>query len=582
MTTAQIHFELYVRVRQGDPWVLRAASETKTHVVESGEELIASGAIVAYRLTREAFDDESREFRSVTLVTRGADADIAGARAANSAIAREGEEKPQYVPICSRAEELYTPQARARISRLLGGWLTRKGVTLFELMHRADLAIALDSGQEGIQAIQRVAVAENQSNKRSVHKTMRELTEVVDLARARLKKDSAAKRIPVLTPENFAEQVMLFADAPDGPFLIAQGLAGVLAACGGWDDKLDRLLDLADSAFLAGDAKKLAMTLVQEPLAEIIASHVGLSEIIGREHDLGAQLAVLGRIVLGDRAKKLLATEPHLAELAPPLSGTARRLGDHLKLPDFAGARSAVVARMRKELASPKRLRPDDADQEIEVLRLLALMLAGVTENAAEQEEMLQAFCARSRTLLSSTFIEAFLAGRHDGVDQVKALLRLAENITGEENRIDAGTWLASTICALKFERDLLALDRAPSAKLAELAALQKSIARSGLPEGHRKRVLQRIGEVASQIEERGGLIAQIGRSDAPPVLRLIQLLRMACGETAPLGPAADRARAAAMKIMRTAETKQALASSPSRLETVRELLDAAAGGAAA
>ena len=237
---------------------------------------------------------------------------------------------------------------------------------------------------------------------------------------------------------------------------------------------------------------------------------------------------------------------------------------------------------MRKELASPKRLRPDDADQEIEVLRLLALMLAGVTENAAEQEEMLQAFCARSRTLLSSTFIEAFLAGRHDGVDQVKALLRLAENITGEENRIDAGTWLASTICALKFERDLLALDRAPSAKLAELAALQKSIARSGLPEGHRKRVLQRIGEVAGQIEERGGLIAQIGRSDAPPVLRLIQLLRMACGETAPLGPAADRARAAAMKIMRTAETKQALASSPSRLETVRELLDAAAGGAAA
>ena len=581
MTTGQIHFELYVRIRPGDPWSFRAASETKSHVIEAGDELIAANTAIAYRITREVFDEESREFRSLTLEIRDVEAGGAGARARKDAQANDAEKKQIYVPICSRAEELYTPSSKLRIGRLLESWLNRRGVTLFELMHRADLAIELDAGQDSVQAIQRVAVAENQSRKRTVHKTMRELTEVVDLARARLKMDHAAERIPILTPENFGSQVGLLAKTPDGPFLLAQGLAQALAASTSWDGKVDRLLDLADSAYLAGDARHLAISLVQEPLAEIIGSHIGLSEVIGQEHDLGAHLAVLGCIVLGDRAQKLLASEPSLAVLAPDLSGTAQRLADHLKLEDYIGVRNAVIARMCKELAGPRRLRPDDADAELDVLRLIALILAGATRTVSERQEVVKSFSSRSRTLLTSSFIDAYLAPRRDGIDQVKALLRLFENVTGDENHISAGTWIASKVSGLKFERDLLALEAAPRAKLAELAKLQKDVANSLLPESHKRRVQTRLGQVAGLIEEKAGLITALVRSDGPVVVRLIHLLRMACGDSAPLGPVADQARKAAMKIMRATETKEALANSPSRLEDLRELLDAALSAAA-
>ena len=54
-------------------------------------------------------------------------------------------------------------------------------------------------------------------------------------------------------------------------------------------------------------------------------------------------------------------------------------------------------------------------------------------------------------------------------------------------------------------------------------------------------------------------------------------LLRMAAGETAPLGPVADKARAEVLKMTRTPEVRAELARSPEQLEAVRSLLQAAA-----
>ena len=77
-------------------------------------------------------------------------------------------------------------------------------------------------------------------------------------------------------------------------------------------------------------------------------------------------------------------------------------------------------------------------------------------------------------------------------------------------------------------------------------------------------------------IEADSRLSAALARAKAPPMHRLTLLLRLAAGESAPLGPAADRARSEALKLVRLPETRAALAEAPEQFETVRTLLQQA------
>ena len=74
-------------------------------------------------------------------------------------------------------------------------------------------------------------------------------------------------------------------------------------------------------------------------------------------------------------------------------------------------------------------------------------------------------------------------------------------------------------------------------------------------------------------IEADSHLVQLIAKAEAPVTQRLTLLLRMASGETAPLGPPADRAKKEALKLLRSAEARADLAGNPEALERVRGLL---------
>src|SRR5206468_404025 len=78
-------------------------------------------------------------------------------------------------------------------------------------------------------------------------------------------------------------------------------------------------------------------------------------------------------------------------------------------------------------------------------------------------------------------------------------------------------------------------------------------------------------------IEEDSKLCAALVQAHAPVAHRLTLLLRLAIGEAAPLGPAADHARAAAVKLLRSDAVRTELASAPGQLAQVRDMLQALA-----
>src|SRR5579864_4343483 len=325
----QIHYELYVRKTPGAPWALEMASENRAHVTEAAETMLAEAQVAAVRVTKETLDAETREFQSVSILSKGQ------VDAGPKKVAQVNRE-----PICVTPQDLYNLHARDRIGRLLEGWLARHKATPFELLHRADLLEKLEAaGNELQHAVQKIAVPEAQARGLSVHELIRSFQTLIERSITRVIRDTRAGRFPVFEPPSFAPAIDRATKDAEPLYVLAGGVAGYLSTAQGWGDKVMRLLDLADAAPQEPRARGLAFQVLQQPLAEILESRAALSELLGTGLDLGAQLAALTRMAAGEAITALEAIEPQVARQMPPLEGAAERLAAWLVQPPFAEAR---------------------------------------------------------------------------------------------------------------------------------------------------------------------------------------------------------------------------------------------------
>ena len=566
MDHLQVHYELFVRHTPGAPWKLELAGENRAQVVEAAETLMNEGRVAAVRVSKETFDEGSREFQSVAILSRGK---------VDSGRKRKVVENRE--PLCLSPEDLYTGHARDRIGRLLEGWLTRNRATPFELLHRPDLIEKLDAaGNELQHAVQKIAVPEAQSRGLSVHELIRSFQALIERAIGRVLSDGRKGRFPDLAAEGFALTVERSLGEPDAEYLIGGAVARHLSAAGSWSDKVMRLLDLADAAPRSSRARVLAFQVLQQPLSEILESRAGMTELLGAGLDLGGQQAAMTRLVASDAVGALIAVEPNVAKSLPPLEGAALRLADWVSQPPFADVRAAIGRRIVRELMGPRRLRPSSARDEIDLLRSLGMALTASAGQLLPLESVQEAFATRSRMLVTAEFVEALL-GRHNAArDEAELLLRLCENVVGPLNKREAARYLASHIGSLRFEKEMRTGADSPAHRLALLAGLQKATTRVGLNPSDLAPIQAKLGEVGGLVEADARLAAALVHASAPVVQRLDLLLRLAMGEAAPLGPAADRARGAALKLLRTDSARAELAAAPELLARVRDMIQAA------
>ena len=276
------------------------------------------------------------------------------------------------------------------------------------------------------------------------------------------------------------------------------------------------------------------------------------------------------RLTAADTVDALALIEPSVQRLMPVLAGPAARLANWLEGGKFEDVRTALGQRVLRELAIPRRLRPTDAAEEIDLLRVLAMALTAAAGKMLPLEQVQEAFNERSQMMVRSDFVEVYLGQGKSVLEEIEALIWLAENITGAANKRSASRWVGANIGALKFERDLRASPDSPASKLAALAAIQKSLDRVGFVAEEQAPIRDKIGEIGGMIEADAKLVAAVAKANAPTVHRLNLLIRLATGEAAPLGPAADRARGEIIKLMKTPEGRADLAAAPGMLEKVR------------
>ena len=562
----QVHYELFVRHTPGAPWKLEMANESRNQVVETAEQLMEEGRVAAVRVSKESLDPDTHEFQSVTILSKG-QVDAGRKRAVTE----------DREPLCVAPQDLYSLHARDRIGRLLEAWLTRNHATAFELLHRPDLIEKLDaSGNELQHAVQKIAVPEAQARGISVHELIRSFQSLIERSIKRVLTDAKKGRFPDLIRDSFAGAAERVAREPEASYLLGGGVAGYLAGGATWSDKVMRLLDLADAAPAEGPARDLAFSVLEQPLSEILESRAGLVELLGGHLDLGGQLAGMTRLVASDSVDALSAIEPRVGRSLPPLAGAAARLAAWMSRPPFADVRAAVGRRIIRELMGPRRLRPTSPKDEIDLLRGLGMALASAAGQLLPPENVQEAFVSRSRMLVTSEFVEGLL-GRDGGArDEAESLIWLAENVVGAVNKRQAARYLSTHAASLRFETELRYGPDTASHRLASLAAMQRTAARAGLDPADLAPILAKFGEVGGLIEADAKLTATLSHAAAPMLHRLSLLLRLATGEAAPLGPAADRARTAALKLLRTDGARAELAAAPEQLAHVRDMIHAA------
>ena len=564
-----IHYEVYIRKTAPAPWALQMATEERAVAMETAEELLRDDRAAAVRVTKETLDPETMEFQSLTLMTKGAP-EIKRKRLVS---------EDQTGPRCLAPTDLYEPLARETIGRVLEDWLKRQGVTTLELLHRPDLAERLEaSGLELQHAIQKVAIPESQAVGQPVHDLVRHYQKLAERTLERVVAAGRRELFPGLENRSIADLAHRLSGKSERGFIMGGIVAGALKGLRGGRARVDKLMDLAEGAPMDGPPHALVMVPIEQILCEIMATRTSLADVLGPSLDQGASLAAVVRMVAPKEVAALIAQDEKLALQIPAVTGPAARLGERLQEGQFPLLASTLARMVLRELMSPRRLRPGDAVGEIDIMRTLAMILTATAGRLLTLEEVQSAFSERSKSIITADFVAAFVAPCDTVLCEAESLTRLCENVTGNANKRSAARWLAACINSLRFESEMRssASGRSPAQALAILAGLQRTVLTCSLAEREEQEIVTAIGLVGSGVETEARLILMLTRAKATLHQKLTALLKMAAGETAPLGPVADRAKAEALKLLRQPENREALSRSPQALVPIKALMQAA------
>lgn len=566
MNGSNVHFEVFIRKVAGAAWTLDLATENRATALSTAQDLMAAGRVAAVKVTKEVFDEELREFQSVVIQKLGA-----------AEVVAKSKPQSEAQPLCVTPQDLYTLHARERIGRLLETWLERNSATPFELLHRPDLVEKLEASGIDLQhAIQKIAIPEAHARSMSVHELIRVFHTLIERAVERLLKDHRKGVLPNLDKEKFASAAERLVQDPERSYLLGAGVAAAIAPAKTWSDKVNRLLDLADAAPEKGAGRGLALNVIQQPLAEILEAKPGITDVIGKGRDLGANLAAMTRLAAYDSVDRLMQVEASVAKVMPELSPQATRLAQWLTGDHFQETRAAIGRRILRELVGPRRLCPGEAAREIDVLRALAMSLTAAAGKLLPLEEVQSAFVARSKMLVTGDFVEAYLGSGMTSRQEVEALIWLTENVIGAANKRQASGWLKAVVASIRFEKEMTTGHEHAGARLGELATLHKAVGRCGLVPEDFQPIQEKLGDLGGQVEAAAKLSQIVARANVPLLQRLILLLKLASGENAPLGPAANRARAEALRLFKMDETRAELAGAPDQFRQVRDLINQA------
>jgi hypothetical protein len=521
----QVHYEIFRQQGRSESWSLVEAVENRATALARAKELLAEGRAAAVRVVKETLQQASGDYISLTIFQDGH-------------VFTKSRKKKKTVDaadmplLCFKPDDLYSYHARATIARLAADWLSRYGLTVTELLHSAAAIERFEATGTAYQhAIQKIAVAAAADSSTPVQQIIKDLDKLCTAAIARVYKDERRGAFPVVEAGGFRALAQDLSESEDGPYLLNGALAKYLKTNKGWDDKLQKLLLLMDELPDEGPARILLLGSIDNLVSEMLSGAAALSDLLGKNADLGHALLNLVQLFLGERVTAAEGSGAGLNQLAR-----------YFARDDLPNARSAIAGRILTELKGMKRLCPGTIEAELKMLRELANRLVRGQGKYLSHEDLIAAFTSRSKRLVAHEPLSEFLHSAKTADERVARLLVVEENVIGAENKRTLAAFMMPLIASSAFEAQLC-VGAPPITRLQRVCELQERVLRSGLQEVQKTQIVDALDVVASNIERTAGVLASLEARMTAPADRAVAILKLYAANVFTQGELANKAR---------------------------------------
>ena len=529
-----IHYEVFFKKNRKAGWALAEAHDSRDAALKLAHTLLAKNKDGSARVSKETFCHDARKFRSMTVFEGGAETYGAIEERTNEA----------QLP-CLTPDDLSKPHARHTIKRVLTGWLERMQALPMELLHRADLVESLEaSGTELQHAVQKVAVASARDQDANVQTLVKQLNELVQKALGRIYKDARDAKLPEYPRKaKFADIANGIFSGDKRAYTLRAAMADRLRHERKYGDKLEALLDMADTLPEAEDARAFALGEVDSYVSEVISFDAGREALLGKCKDLGETIERLTCLFDGDGK----------ADALPMAPNCARRLAKWTHSREFDSCRAVIAQCLLKELERPARLRPTSVREEVRLARDLASRLVISSDSLLPVDGLIKTFAARSARLLQPEVIDELLKHSADIDEEVSRLLMLEENLVGEANKSKLAGYVRATIGSSEADGYYIRGGAQPLERLARLAAHQKKVLKGTYPKDAKQELSAKFDELGVKIIDQSKILNMVEAGDRPALDKASALLRLATGGALPLGRCSTDAQARALRQIKSA-----------------------------
>ncbi len=526
---SNIHYEIFIQKKKAKDWTLHEAVDGREKALKKAGQLVKQSTVAGVRVMKETLEPDTGNYLSVAIFQEGGSTETK-------------RDKDDVQLPCFKPQDLFSIHARATITRVLEDLLDREGMTAKELIHRADMLESLQATGTVMQhAIQKIAVAQSTSDNVPVAEVMKQLTVLIDQAMERVFVDERDDAFVKLTQENFHEVLTQVADKSDSEYYFSAAIAKAFSSMESWTDKVQFLVALLRNLPTEEDPRAIALISIDDFVSEIMAGSAGLDDLMGNQEQLGDALMIMADLFLGRIDEKKAGATPGLVALSSQFAED--------KLPN---SKTALGQRILSELNGPRRFCTNDVDKEVEAGRTLAMRMVLCQGKHVALEDILEAFTNRSKRLVITEMVNEYLEGYDEPDQQIQRLMKLEENVIGEENKRRLGGFVMPLLTGHKTEAFFVEQEGPVLRRLTEITKLQKEVTDSSFADNQKQEMQDAIDTIAGQVVTKAKLFEAIDGRKVSNADKAMSFLRILNSNVLTEGELSRKARVQIIKYIQT------------------------------
>ena len=276
-----VHFE--IMAQRGNAWTIVGISKQEKQAISLAKAKKISGGYGSVKVVREKYDADSGTFLTQEIYSEG--------RERKKSKYDDGE-----APVaCWRPSDFYSYEGRRTIGRLLRDELSRWQITATELIHSPEYVERLEDTGTAIQrSVQKVAIAESQESGSNVQERVKQIYELVDLAKDKLSADWKSGKVPTLTADSFDRLVASLDKDPARAYQMNCAFVGYLKDCETIREKIARVL-----ALTSREQPDWVLDVVDTFVGELLSGVNMVQKLIGQQRGLGSALCAIADLSQG-------------------------------------------------------------------------------------------------------------------------------------------------------------------------------------------------------------------------------------------------------------------------------------------